>query len=254
MQKVHNVCRKLWTNLSPDLKVTEGFVKITVTHLQKQHSHIWTPVFLSGKNVPKMPVHRNKKCKEVATAEFWKGRLVLLLEIERPLSLSHVFSKQSVFYFIKLSALFFSPLMLYFIFNPSLLFLPGCLGRFLYVMSSFFWLFFGRCMVSSVAPSLLFIFRCASTIYEHVLICRMIFHDDGNWPHLHVKSQTFCTGWPHRRVIWSKHMGAHNETIFSMRVFLRVVGLGTSKKCSFQKLLFSQNLQKCSSKSLLKIK
>ena len=33
------------------------------------------------------------------------------------------------------------------------------LGRFLYVMSSFFWLFFGHCMVSSVAPSLLFIFR-----------------------------------------------------------------------------------------------
>ena len=82
--------------------------------------------------------HRNKKCKEVATEEFLKGRLVLLLEIERPHSKSHVFSKQSVFYFIKLSALFFSPLMLYFVFNPSLLFLPACLGRFLYVMSSFF--------------------------------------------------------------------------------------------------------------------
>ena len=61
-----------------------------------------------------------------------------MVEIERPLSISHVFSKQSVFYFIKLSALFFSPLMLYFIFNPSLLFLPACLGRFLYAMSSFF--------------------------------------------------------------------------------------------------------------------
>ena len=106
--------------------------------------------------------HRNKKCKEVATEEFLKGRLVLLLEIERPHSKSHVFSKQSVFYFIKLSALFFSPLMLYFIFYPSLLFLPACLGRFLYVMSSLFWLFFGRCMVSSVAPSLLFIFRWCS--------------------------------------------------------------------------------------------
>ena len=82
--------------------------------------------------------HRNMKCIEVATVEFLKGRLVLLLEIERPLSISHVFSKQSVFYFIKLSALFFSPLMLYIIFNPSLLFLPACLGRFLYVMSSFF--------------------------------------------------------------------------------------------------------------------
>ena len=68
--------------------------------------------------------HRNKKCIEVATEEFLKGRPVLLLEIERPLSISHVFSKQSVFHFIKLSALFFSPLMLYFIFNPSLLFLP----------------------------------------------------------------------------------------------------------------------------------
>ena len=73
--------------------------------------------------------HRNKKCIEVATVEFLKGRLVLLLEIERPLSISHVFSKQSVFYFIKLSALFFSPLMLYFIFNPSLLFLPVFAGE-----------------------------------------------------------------------------------------------------------------------------
>ena len=65
----------------------------------------------------------------VATVEFLKGRLVLLLEIERPLSISHVFSKQSVFYFIKLSALFFSPLMLYFIFNPSLLFPPVFAGE-----------------------------------------------------------------------------------------------------------------------------
>ena len=55
--------------------------------------------------------------------------LVLLLEIERPLSKSHVSSKQSVFYFIKLSALFFSPLTLYFIFNPSLLFLPVFAGE-----------------------------------------------------------------------------------------------------------------------------
>ena len=74
-------------------------------------------------------IHRNKKCIEVATEEFLKGRLVLLLEIERLLSISHVFSKQSVFYFIKLSALFFSPLMLYFIFNPSLLFLPVFAGE-----------------------------------------------------------------------------------------------------------------------------
>ena len=111
--------------------------------------------------------HRNKKCKEVATEEFLKSRLVLLLEIERPHSKSHVFSKQSVFYFIKLSALFFSPLMLYFIFYPSLLFLPACLGRFLYVMSSIFWLFFGRCMVSSVAPSLLFIFRWVYFFWEN---------------------------------------------------------------------------------------
>ena len=73
--------------------------------------------------------HRNKKCIEVATVEFLKGRLDLLLEIERPLSISHVFSKQSVFYFIKLAALCFSPLMLYFIFNPSLLFLPVLAGE-----------------------------------------------------------------------------------------------------------------------------
>ena len=76
-----------------------------------------------------IPHHRNKKCKEVATVEFLKGRLVLLLEIERPLSISHVFSKQSVFYFIKLAALCFSPLMLYFIFNPSLPFLPVFAGE-----------------------------------------------------------------------------------------------------------------------------
>ena len=74
-------------------------------------------------------VHQNKKCIEVATVEFLKGRLVLLLEMERPLSISHVFSKQSVFYFIKLSALFFSPLMLYIIFNTSLLFLPVFAGE-----------------------------------------------------------------------------------------------------------------------------
>ena len=103
--------------------------------------------------------HRNKKCIEVATEEFLKGRLVLLLEIERPLSMSHVFSKQSVFYFIKLPALFFSSLMLHLYFNPSLLFLPVFAGESSWVMSSLFWLFFGRCMVSSVAPSLLVIFR-----------------------------------------------------------------------------------------------
>ena len=33
--------------------------------------------------------HQNKKCIEVATEQFLKGRLVLLLEIERPLSISH---------------------------------------------------------------------------------------------------------------------------------------------------------------------
>ena len=104
--------------------------------------------------------HRNKKCIEVATKEFLKGRLVLLLEIERPLSISHVFSKQSVFYFIKLSALFFSPLMLYFIFNPSLPFLPVSAGEISLYHVFLFWLFFGCCMVSSVAPSTLFIFRC----------------------------------------------------------------------------------------------
>ena len=103
-------------------------------------------------------VHRNKKCKEVATQEFLKGRLVLLVEMERPLSISHVFSKQSVFYFFKLAALCFSPLMLYFIFNPSLPFLPVFAGEISLCHVFLFWLFFGRCMVSSVAPSLLFIF------------------------------------------------------------------------------------------------
>ena len=84
----------------------------------------------SGQKEPQEQcIHRNKKCIEVATVEFLKGKLVLLLEIEWPLSISHVFSKQSVFYFIKLSALFFSPLMLYFIFNPSLLFLPVFAGE-----------------------------------------------------------------------------------------------------------------------------
>ena len=87
-------------------------------------------------------MHRNKKCIEVATEEFLKGRLVLLLQIERPLSISHVFGKQSVFYFIKLSALFFSPLMLYFIFNPSLLFLPVFAGEIsLYHVSLFLTVF-----------------------------------------------------------------------------------------------------------------
>ena len=93
-------------------------------------------------------MHRNKKYIEVATEEFLKGRLVLLLEMERPLSISHVFSKQSVFYFIKLSALIFSPLILYLIFNPSLLFLPVFAGEislyhvFLYL--TIFWLLHGE--------------------------------------------------------------------------------------------------------------
>ena len=55
----------------------------------------------------------------------------------------------------------FSLLWCYILFLTHPFFFCLCLlGRFLYVMSSFFfWLFFGRCMVSSVAPSLLFIFR-----------------------------------------------------------------------------------------------
>ena len=74
--------------------------------------------------IVKACTHRNKKCIGVATVEFLKGRLVLLLEIERPLSISHVFNRQSVFYFYQAVCIVFSPLMLYFIFNPSLLFLP----------------------------------------------------------------------------------------------------------------------------------
>ena len=101
-----------------------------------------------------------RKCTEVATEEFLKGRLVLLVEMERPLSISHVFSKQSVFYFIKLSALFFSPLMLYFIFNPSLLFLLVFAEEISFYHVFLILLFFGCCMVSTVAPSILFIFRC----------------------------------------------------------------------------------------------
>ena len=107
--------------------LTQNFKQLTSTTLCL---YIYVCVCMCETRVAPM-CHRNKKCLEVATVEFLKGRLVLLLEIERPLSISHVFSKQSVFYFIKLSALFFSPLMLYFIFNPSLHSLPACLGRFL---------------------------------------------------------------------------------------------------------------------------
>ena len=105
-------------------------------------------------------MHRNKKCKEVATKEFLKGRLVLLLEIERPLSISHVFSKQSVFFFYSCLNCF-SLLWCYILFltHSFLPFLPVFAGEISLCHVFLFWLFFGRCMVSSVAPSLLFIFR-----------------------------------------------------------------------------------------------
>ena len=70
----------------------------------------------------------------------------------------------------------FSLLWCYILFLTHPFFFCLCLlGRFLYVMSSFFWLFFGRCMVSSVAPSILFIFRCViqtlSFFYSLFLPC-----------------------------------------------------------------------------------
>ena len=130
--------------------------------------------------------HRNKKCKEVATEEFLKGRLVLLLEIERPLSISHVFSKQSVFYFIKLSALFFSPLMLYFIFNPSLLFLPVFAGEIslyhVFLFLTVFWPLHGE--------------QCCTFFTIHI---SMVFHHDSDYYIIkngRVRYQTnpFCKG------------------------------------------------------------
>ena len=60
----------------------------------------------------------------------------------------------------------FSLLWCYILFlTHPFLFCLCLLGRFLYVMSSFFDCFFGRCMVSSVAPSLLFIFRWFQLIF-----------------------------------------------------------------------------------------
>ena len=103
--------------------------------------------------------HRNKKCMEVATEEFLKGRLVLLLEIERPLSISHVFSKQSSSFLSSCLHCFSLLWCCICILTHPFFFCLCLLGRFLYNMFSFFWLFFGCWMVSSVVPSILFIFR-----------------------------------------------------------------------------------------------
>ena len=117
-------------------------------------------------------IHQNKKCKEVATEEFLKGRFVLLLEIERPLSISHVFSKQSVFYFIKLSALFFSPPMLYFIFNPSLLFLPVYAGEIslchVFLFLTVFWPLPGEqcCTFFTIHISMIIFYNIDKIIYR----------------------------------------------------------------------------------------
>ena len=117
--------------------------------------------------------HRNKKCIEIATVEFLKGRLVLLQEIERPRSISHVFSKQSVFYFIKLSALFFSPLMLYFIFNPSLLFLPVFAGEIslchVFLFLTVFWPLHGEqcCNFFTIHISMISVLFC----HEVTIVC-----------------------------------------------------------------------------------
>ena len=62
--------------------------------------------------------------------------------------------------------------------------------------------------------------------FEDVPTCIIIFHDEGNRSRLHSKSQTLCIGLLHRRVVWSKHMDAHNEAIFGIRVFHMAVGLG----------------------------
>ena len=90
-----------------------------------------------------------------------------MLEIERPLSISHVFSKQSVFYFIKLSALFFFPLMLYFIFNPSLLFLPVFAGEIslchVFLFLTVFWPLHGEqcCTFFTIHISMVFFLTAA---------------------------------------------------------------------------------------------
>ena len=56
----------------------------------------------------------------------------------------------------------------------------------------------------------------ASTILEHVELCRMIFDEEGNQACLHPRSQTLCTGLLHRRVIRSKN----NTWMHTMRQFL----------------------------------
>ena len=100
-----------------------------------------------------------------------------MLEIERPLSISHVFSKQSIFYFIKLSALFSSPLMLYFISNPSLLFLPVFGGEIslchVFLFLTVFWPLHGEqcCTFYTIHISMDILLLIALTAFVTYLIC-----------------------------------------------------------------------------------
>ena len=61
----------------------------------------------------------------------------------------------------------------------------------------------------------------AIVIFKHVKTCTMIFDEEENQSRLRSKSRTLCTGPLHRRGIWSKHIDAHKEIFFGMRIFPR---------------------------------
>ena len=72
----------------------------------------------------------------------------------------------------------------------------------------------------------------------------MIIEEEENCPCLCSKSQTLYTGPPlHRWVIWSKHMDANNEIIFSVMFFLRAVELGKGTE-NFFKIHFQSKVTK----------
>ena len=73
--------------------------------------------------------------------------------------------------------------------------------------------------------------REANIFFELVERSGMIFDEEENQPRLCSKSQTVCT-WPlhNSRVIWSKHVDTHIETIFGIGVYLWAVGLGKDLK------------------------
>ena len=95
-------------------------------------------------------------------------------------------------------------------------------------------------LLPTFKPQFLKVKKCseeASAIFEDVLPCRMIFHEEGNGPRLRSKSQTLCTGPLHRRLIWSKHVD-------TMRQFLpRVSSLGISKV--FQNYFSVKSYKRC---------